>query len=140
MEHITFGSADIETALAGLAQEEFDRLPFGAIQVDERGTILRYNATEGALVGYDPEAMIGLNFFRDVAPCTDSPAFYGRFQEGVARRDLNVLFEYTFEKEDVAPLRVKVQMKRALGGDTYWIFVKRVLPFGQPRAMEPAGA
>jgi hypothetical protein len=61
--------------------------------VDASGTILKYNATEGAITGRDPKAVLGRNFFRDVAPCTT---------------------------------KVKVHMKRALSGETFWIFVKRV--------------
>ncbi len=39
MEHITFGSEDIENALARLDREQLDRLPFGAIQVDPEGNL-----------------------------------------------------------------------------------------------------
>ncbi|WP_200258325.1 photoactive yellow protein [Halorhodospira neutriphila] len=134
MEHITFGSEDIENALARLDREQLDRLPFGAIQVDPEGNILEYNATEGAIVGQDPRTMIGLNFFRDVAPCADSPDFYGHFREGVERGRLNVMFEYVFERDGVGPLRVKVHLKKALHGDAYWIFVKRIHSAGDPRA------
>lgn len=130
MEHITFGSDDIENKVAGMDREQLDQLAFGAIQVDGDGNILEYNAAEGAITGRNPREMIGLNFFRDVAPCADSPEFYGRFREGVERGDLNALFTYVFDEKDLGPLRVKVQMKKALMGDAYWIFVKRVSPVG----------
>jgi len=35
------------------------------------------------------------------------------------------MFEYTFDHQ-MKPTRVKIHMKRAISGDTYWIFVKRV--------------
>lgn len=138
MEHITFGSEDIDNVLAGMDRAQLDQLPFGAIQVDAEGNILEYNATEGSIVGRDPQAMIGRNFFRDVAPCANVPAFYGRFREGVERGDLNIMFEYVFQAEDVGPLRVKVHLKRALRGGAYWIFVKRVRAAGHAAEAEAA--
>lgn len=125
LDIIQFGQADIENALSGLAADQIDDLAFGAIQLDAEGTILAYNQAEGAITGRDPQAVIGKNFFNDVAPCTKSPAFYGRFQEGVRTGDLSTMFEYVFDYE-MRPTKVKVHMKKALVGDTYWIFVKRV--------------
>ncbi|GFZ89717.1 hypothetical protein GCM10011497_19090 [Elstera cyanobacteriorum] len=122
---IEFGKSDIENTIAQLSNAEVDSLAFGAIELDATGKILRYNATEGAITGRDPKSMVGNNFFRDVAPCTDTPEFRGKFTEGVARGDLNVMFEYLFDYK-MTPTRVKVHMKKALVGDSYWIFVKRV--------------
>jgi len=86
---------------------------------------LKYNATEGAITGRDPKAMVGKNFFRNVAPCTNRPEFKGVFDAGVKSGDLSTLFEYVFDYEMV-PTKVKVHMKKAISGDTYWIFVKRI--------------
>ncbi|MFP4146451.1 MAG: photoactive yellow protein [Halorhodospira sp.] len=125
MEHVAFGSDDIENSLAKMDDSQLDQLAFGAIQLDANGNILQYNAAEGDITGRDPKAMIGKNFFKEVAPCTDSPEFYGKFKEGVASGNLNTMFEYTFDYQ-MTPTKVKVHMKKALSGDSYWIFVKRV--------------
>ncbi len=125
MELVSFGQGDIENAMAKLGKGDVDNLAFGAIQLDDSGKILQYNATEGAITGRDPKAVIGKNFFTDVAPCTKTPQFFGRFQDGVKSKNLNVMFEYTFDY-NMAPTKVKVHMKRALTGDSNWIFVKRV--------------
>ena len=125
MELVSFGQGDIENAMAKLGKGDVDNLAFGAIQLDDSGKILQYNATEGAITGRDPNAVIGKNFFTDVAPCTKTPQFFGRFQDGVKSKNLNVMFEYTFDY-NMAPTKVKVHMKRALTGDSNWIFVKRV--------------
>jgi photoactive yellow protein len=125
MEMVSFGQGDIENAMAKLGKGAVDNLAFGAIQLDDSGKILQYNATEGAITGRDPKAVIGKNFFTDVAPCTKTPQFFGRFQDGVKNKNLNVMFEYTFDY-NMAPTKVKVHMKRALTGDSNWIFVKRV--------------
>ena len=125
MGTLLFGRADLENRLAAMTPEEIDELPFGVIQIDDNGCILLYNATEGAITGRDPAAMKGKNFFQEVAPCTDRPEFRGKFQEGVANGDLNALFEYTFDYE-MKPTKVKVHMKKAISGDSYWVFVKRI--------------
>lgn len=125
MEIVTFGSADIANALSKMNDGELDRLAFGAIQLDREGVILQYNAAEGAITGRDPREVMGKNFFREVAPCTNSPEFYGRFQEGVRKGELSTMFEYTFDY-NMQPTKVKVHMKKALVGDSYWVFVKRL--------------
>lgn len=125
MEVVTFGSDNIENKLANLGDGDLDGLAFGAIQLDANGKILQYNSAEGDITGRDPKSVIGKNFFKEVAPCTDSPEFEGRFREGVKNGDLNTMFEYTFDYK-MAATKVKVHMKKALTGDSYWIFVKRV--------------
>lgn len=125
MEMVRFGSEDIENTLASMSGKQLDGLAFGAIQLDGNGKILSYNAAEGDITGRDPKSVIGRNFFSDVAPCTNSREFSGRFREGVQNDNLNTLFEYVFDYE-MKPTKVKVHMKKAISGDTYWIFVKRL--------------
>lgn len=125
MEVVSFGSDNIENKLANMGDGDLDGLAFGAIQLDSEGKILQYNSAEGDITGRDPKSVIGKNFFKEVAPCTDSPEFEGRFREGVKNGDLNTMFEYTFDYK-MAATKVKVHMKKALTGDSYWIFVKRV--------------
>ncbi len=122
---VTFGAKDIDNTLAKMSNKDLDKLAFGAIQVDKTGKILYYNVTEGEITGRKPEEMIGKNFFNDVAPCTRRAEFYGAFIEGVANDDLNILFEYIFDY-NMKPTKVKVHMKKALVGNTYWILVKRL--------------
>ena len=125
MEKIAFGSDNIENALAKMNKDQLNDVAFGAIQLDAQGKILQYNAAEGDITGRDPGEVIGKSFFKDIAPCTNRPEFKGRFDEGVKSGDLNVMFEYTFDYE-MKPTKVKVHMKKALSGDSYWVFVKRV--------------
>jgi len=125
VEMINFGKTDIENVLARLNPAQLNKLAFGAVEVDADGKILKYNATEGAITGRDPQAVIGRNFFRDVAPCTNRPAFKGIFDAGVKDGTLNTVFEYVFDNQMKAT-KVKVHMKRAMSGGTFWIFVKRL--------------
>lgn len=125
MEMVKFGADDIENTLAKMSDSQINDLAFGAIQLDATGKVLQYNAAEGEITGRSPDRVIGRNFFRDVAPCTDRPEFRGRFDEGVKSGKLSTIFEYVFDYK-MTPTRVKVHMKKALSDDTYWIFVKRV--------------
>ena len=122
---VAFGKDDIENVLGKLTNVEIDKLAFGAVQLDASGKILTYNAAEAGITGRSAASVIGKNFFRDVAPCTDSPNFKGVFDAGVLGGDLNSMFEYVFDY-NMAPTKVKIHMKKAISGDTFWIFVKRL--------------
>ncbi len=125
LELVGFNKTDIDNVLNRMAEKDIDKLAFGAIELDRNGTVLKYNAAEGAITGRNPAAVIGKNFFRDVAPCTSKPAFKGVFDAGVRADDLNTMFEYVFDYQ-MKPTKVKVHMKKALSGGNFWIFVKRV--------------
>jgi photoactive yellow protein len=125
LEQVRFGKDDIANVIGQMSASEIDELAFGAIELDAKGTILQYNAAESGITGRDASAVIGKNFFRDVAPCTSTPSFEGVFRKGVAADDLNTLFEYTFDYQ-MTPTKVKVHMKRSINGGSYWVFVKRL--------------
>ena len=125
MEIVNFDSDNIENKLAKMKDSELDSLAFGAIQLDRNGKILQYNAAEGDITGRDPKAVIGKDFFKEVAPCTDSKEFRGRFDEGVKNGNLSTMFEYVFDYK-MKPTKVKIHMKKAMSGDSYWVFVQRV--------------
>ncbi|MGF1455948.1 MAG: photoactive yellow protein [Alphaproteobacteria bacterium] len=126
MEIVAFGSKDIENSLATMDTEALDNLAFGAIQLDGKGTIIKYNQTEGEICNRDPKEVIGRNFFTDVAPCTNTRGFKGKFDEGVSSGKLNTLFQYTFDY-NMKPTRVNVHLKKASNhDDRYWVIVKRM--------------
>ncbi|MCA3004627.1 MAG: photoactive yellow protein [Phycisphaerales bacterium] len=125
MTVVKFSDKDLDNAMSKMNAAQLDKLAFGAVQLDKNGTILQYNAADGAIVGRDPKSVIGKNFFNDVAPCTKSPAFYGKFIEGTRSGILNTQFEYLFNY-NMKPTQVKVHMKKSLTDDTYWVFVKRI--------------
>ena len=122
---VGFGKEDIDNVLAKMTAREVDQLAFGAVQLDARGTVLQYNAAEASITGRSQKDVIGKNFFSDVAPCTSTPAFKGQFDKGVREGNLNTMFEYVFDYK-MAPTKVKIHMKKAISGDSYWIFVKRL--------------
>ncbi len=122
---IVIWDTDIENKLAQLSDFEIDNLTFGAIKIDKNGKVLMFNSTEANITGRLKENVIGKNFFDEVAPCTKSDEFYGRFIEGVQNNNLNVVFEYLFDYQ-MEPTKVTVQMKKSATDDNYWIFVKRL--------------
>lgn len=122
---IAFGKAELDNVLSKMSTKEIDELAFGAIQLDGTGKILRYNEAEAKITGRNASAVIGSNFFRDVAPCTNTPKFKGAFDAGVRANDLNTMFEYVFDYK-MTPTKVKVHMKKAISDGTFWIFVKRI--------------
>ena len=125
IETVTFGKNNVENVLARMNDTQLNNLAFGAVELDATGKILKYNAVEGAITGRDPKAVVGKNFFTDVAPCTNRPEFKGVFDAGVRADNLNTLVEYVFDHQ-MKPTKVKIHMKRAISGGSYWIFVKRV--------------
>jgi photoactive yellow protein len=112
--------------LAKMSPAELDALPFGAIQLDRAGTILTYNIAESVISGRDPGRMIGKNFFEEVAPCTNVQGFAGRFREGMARRELRVVFRHRFDFE-MAPRNVAITLFYSAITDTGWVFVREPL-------------
>jgi photoactive yellow protein len=122
---VGFGRDDFDNVLSKLTAKEVDQLAFGAVQLDGKGTILQYNAAEASITGRDAKAVIGRNFFRDVAPCTSTPAFKGVFDAGVRDGNLNTMFEYVFDY-NMSPTKVKIHMKKAISDGSFWIFVKRL--------------
>lgn len=125
MSIVSFGADDIENTLAKLNDNQLDDLAFGAIQLDGEGRIISYNAAEGDITGRDPESVRGMNFFTEVAPCTNHKGFRDKFDEGVSQNNLNTVFEWTFDHK-MNPTKVQVHMKKAALPGKYWVFVKRV--------------
>ena len=141
MEHISFEGVNLAELLPRIPDSIKDGLPFGLVKLDLAGTILEYNMAEGDLTGVDPKWAIGKNFFDDVALCTKTQAFYGRFLEGVKKGFLNAVFDYTFDHREVAT-QVKVHMvtiPNHLGQKNVMILVKRAnKPLIQNAFVEPA--
>lgn len=123
MQVVSFGADHIENSLAEMTAAEIDELPFGVVQLNGAGRVLMYNATEMEITGCIAGDVIGKNFFTTVAPCTDVPAFRGRFEAGVKSGKMNVLFEWAFGDRGGM---VQVHMKQAREADRYWVFAKRL--------------
>ncbi len=105
-----------------MSPNDLDRLPFGMIQLDGSGRILKYNAVESRLASLEQQAQIGRNFFSEVAPCTKVQAFYGRFKEGVVREQLDTTFTFHFAFKQ-NPRDVTVRMLYSRRTRSVWVVI-----------------
>jgi photoactive yellow protein len=127
MEHISYQGVNLAELLPRIPDSIKDGLPFGLVKLDLTGKILEYNMAEGDLTGVSPSWALGKNFFDEVALCTKTQAFYGRFVEGVKKGFINAVFDYTFDHREIAT-KVKVHMVTVpdhLGRKNVMILVKR---------------
>ena len=76
--------------------ETLELLPHGVVVVNAEGTVLFFNNREEEISGLRREDVLGTNYFRDVAPCTEVQEFQGRFVELMAGGRDSVDFEFTF--------------------------------------------
>jgi photoactive yellow protein len=83
--------------LSALSALEIDALPFGYIALRPDGTIRKYNRYEADLARKDPQEVLGRNFFRDVAPCTQVKEFEGRFREFASGETPEPSMSFDFE-------------------------------------------
>ena len=119
--HATSSSTDVLYRADELGLDELDALPYGMIQLDSRGVILRYSSAETRLSGLTADECVGRHFFDEIAPCTHVREFYGRFKEGVAAKQLDVVF--TFRFAFVPPKDVRVHKFYSKVTRSVWVKV-----------------
>ena len=128
MEVIKYESFELNDIVNRIPSRIRDDLPFGMVKLDLLGNILEYNMAEAALTGFRPEDVIGKNFFLDVATCTQTPEFYGKFREGVVAGLVNIQFDYMFDRE-MSPTMVRVRMVQMK--NVVWLLIKRLNQSGE---------
>ncbi|MCB1178575.1 MAG: photoactive yellow protein [Leptospiraceae bacterium] len=114
---------DLTNRLGHLSQQDADGLPFGVVKVDDSGQILIYNKYESDLAGVPINNALGKNFFTQVAICTNNRLFYGRFKDGVAKKELDLSFNYVFTYK-MKPTNVTIHLYHHQESSSNWIFVK----------------
>lgn len=100
---------------------ELDALPYGMIQLDTNGVILRYSSAETRLSGLSADACVGRSFFDEVAPCTHVQEFFGRFLQGVQAQQLDAVFSFRFAF--VPPKDVRIHMFYSKVTRSVWVKV-----------------
>lgn len=106
-----------------ISEAELDSLPYGVIQLDAAGIVLRYNSFEAGLSGLSRQKVIGKNFFKQIAPCTDLQQFYGRFRDGIAAGELHCTFRFHFAFAQ-RPCDVTVTLFYNQRDKTVWVLVQ----------------
>ncbi len=116
-------------AVDEMTATELDHLPYGIIQLDAQGRILKFNAVESRLASLSQQQQIGKQFFTEVAPCTKVQAFHGRFREGVRRESLDVSFRFHFAFKQ-KPRDVTVRLFYSRRTRSVWVLISDIE--GQP--------
>lgn len=104
---------------------EVDALPFGVIALDGSGTVLRYNLFESRLARLDRNQVVGRNFFSEIARCTRTETFEGRYKRMLAAASVGAsetfdfVFGFAFGEQHVT-----VEMVLAAPGRVY-LFINR---------------
>jgi photoactive yellow protein len=119
----TFVDNAILNKLGNLTRAEADNAAFGIIKLEADGKIVLYNKYESELAGVPIEKAEGKNFFTDIAVCTNNRIFFGRFKEGIAQGNLDLVFNYVFTYK-MKPTNVIIHLYFDKVSKTNWVFVK----------------
>lgn len=115
-------ASDLLASADSMSGDELDQLPYGMIQLDATGRILKFNAVESRLASLPQQQQIGKHFFTEVAPCTKVQEFYGRFKEGVVREEMDTSFQFHFAFKQ-NPRDVTVRLFYSRRTQSVWVMV-----------------
>ena len=120
---------DVMSTIDKLAKPEFDDLPIGAVLLDDKARIVKYNRTEGELTNRDPNQVIGMNFFLSLAVCGVSDQFQGRFKAALKAMHYDQIFPFVFFHEmPETPMMVRMTKPRVATATPHvWILVRRIM-------------
>jgi photoactive yellow protein len=121
---------DVMETLDRLPQAAFDDLPIGAILLNDKAKIVKYNRTEGELTNRDPRQVMGAGFFLELAVCGMSEQFQGRFKSALKAMSYDQMFPFVFFHEmPETPMMVRITKPRVqMASPHAWILVRRVMP------------
>jgi len=111
--------------LDALSDAELDALPFGVLALAPGGIVARYNLAEARFARLDRQQVKGRSFFGEIARCTATPEFQGRYDALMASdQPGSVQFEYVFAFRFGAQ-RVSIDMGRARGSPLVYACINR---------------
>jgi photoactive yellow protein len=116
-----FDDPALAAALAAMSDLELDALDFGVVEMDHECRVLRYNAPESQLSGLPPERVIGRQFFREVAPCSNNAHVAQRFE--AATLDVTISYVLTLHMKAV-PVLLRL-LKEPDGNRMYFLVSRR---------------
>lgn len=124
------GGRDVMDSIDRLTPAELDELPIGAVLLDDKARIVRYNRTEGELTNRDPARVMGAGFFLELAVCGVSEQFQGRFKGAVKARSFDQIFPFVFFHEmPETPMLVRMAKPRVTMASAHvWVLVRRIMP------------
>ena len=120
---------DVMDTIDKLTKPAFDNLPIGAVLLNDKAKIIKYNRTEGELTNRDPNHVIGMNFFLSLAVCGVSDQFQGRFKSALHAMNYDQIFPYVFFHEmPETPMMVRITKPRVSTiAPHVWVLVRRIM-------------
>jgi photoactive yellow protein len=121
---------DVMDTIDTLPQAAFDDLPIGAVLLNDKARIVKYNRTEGELTNRDPKLVMGAGFFLDLAVCGVSEQFQGRFKASLKAMTYDQIFPFVFFHEmPETPMMVRITKPRVATATPHsWVLVRRIMP------------
>lgn len=118
-----FEADDLASDVETLKVEDMDRLPYGVIKLDARGVVQIYSWTEATESGRRKRPTVGLNFWRDVAPCMAGSDMRGLVEAAAAQGAVDVVIGWIGDFDDPDG-EIQIRAISAMGGGL-WLFMKR---------------
>lgn len=119
---MTFSDSGLLDHLEATAHAALDDETFGIVVMSGDGKVEAYNAFESSAAGLPPGRVIGLNFFSDVAPCTNNYLVAGRFEE---ETELDEILPYVFTLR-MKPTRVRLRLLKSVRARFSYVIVERL--------------
>jgi photoactive yellow protein len=121
---------DVMDTIDRLSGAEFDELPLGAVLLNDKARVVKYNRTEGELTNRDPQQVLGASFFLELAVCGVSEQFQGRFKAALKAKTYDQIFPFVFFHEmPETPMMVRMcKPKIPMASAHVWIVVRRMMP------------
>jgi photoactive yellow protein len=118
-----FEAADLARQVEALDAETVDRLPYGVVKLDARGVVQLYSFTEAQLSGRKKRPTVGLDFWREVAPCMAGPDMRGRVEAAAAAGTVDIEMGWIGDFDDPRG-EIRIRVMSAAGGGL-WLFMNR---------------
>jgi photoactive yellow protein len=124
------GGRDVMDTLDKLPAAQFDDLPIGAVLLNDKAKIIKYNKTEGELTNRDHRQVLDAGFFLELAVCGVSEQFQGRFKAALKAMSYDQIFPFVFfHGMPETPMMVRITKPRvATAAPHVWVLVRRIMP------------
>lgn len=121
---ITFDTAELARAVEQLPVDAINQLPFGVIKLTAAGLVEFYSAREAELSGRGDRPILGMEFFTNIAPCMNTPQFWGQIDAAVAAGKLDAEFSHIGDFSD-RDRELAIRAQSAADGGI-WLFLMRL--------------
>jgi photoactive yellow protein len=117
---IDFDAPAILEQIERLDPAQLDALPFGLVAMTREGVVTHYNRRESELSGLSPQRVLGLNFFTEVAPCTNNFMVADRLRQ---ETELDATLPYSFSVK-LRPTPVTLRLLRSAAARSAYLLVQ----------------